>query len=111
LIVIASVASKSLPDPATSNHNSRLISAASAPQNATPIENPTFSTASVNCLGTYCLDRRQSVGEHGGEDVDHLPITVIRAAGRQDLHVILDNYVTHKQPKVLAWLARHPRFA
>ncbi len=27
-----------------------------------------------------------------------------------DLHVILDNYGTHKHPKVLAWLKRHPRF-
>jgi transposase len=26
------------------------------------------------------------------------------------LHVILDNYATHKHPKVLAWLARHPRW-
>ena len=26
------------------------------------------------------------------------------------VHVILDNYATHKQPKVLAWLAHHPRF-
>lgn len=26
------------------------------------------------------------------------------------VHVILDNYATHKQPKVLAWLARHPRW-
>jgi transposase len=26
------------------------------------------------------------------------------------IHVILDNYGTHKHPKVLAWLARHPRF-
>lgn len=25
------------------------------------------------------------------------------------VHVILDNYATHKQPKVRAWLARHPR--
>lgn len=25
-------------------------------------------------------------------------------------HVILDNYATHKQPKVRAWLARHPRW-
>jgi ubiquinone/menaquinone biosynthesis C-methylase UbiE len=25
-------------------------------------------------------------------------------------HVVLDNYVTHKHPKVLAWLARHPRW-
>jgi putative transposase len=27
-----------------------------------------------------------------------------------DLHLILDNYATHKHPKVRAWLARHPRF-
>lgn len=27
-----------------------------------------------------------------------------------DLHLIVDNYATHKHPKVLRWLARHPRF-
>lgn len=26
------------------------------------------------------------------------------------LHLIVDNYATHKHPKVKAWLARHPRF-
>jgi transposase len=26
------------------------------------------------------------------------------------IHAILDNYATHKHPKVLAWLARHPRW-
>ena len=26
------------------------------------------------------------------------------------IHVILDNYATHKHPKVLRWLSRHPRF-
>jgi transposase len=26
------------------------------------------------------------------------------------IRVILDNYATHKQPKVLRWLSRHPRF-
>ncbi len=30
-------------------------------------------------------------------------------AGRQ-LHLILDNYATHKHPKVQSWLAKHPRF-
>lgn len=30
-------------------------------------------------------------------------------AGR-DLHLILDNYATHKHPKVKAWLKKHPRF-
>jgi transposase len=27
-----------------------------------------------------------------------------------DLHLIVDNYATHKHPKVKAWLGRHPRF-
>ncbi len=27
-----------------------------------------------------------------------------------DLHLICDNYATHKTPAVKAWLARHPRF-
>ena len=27
-----------------------------------------------------------------------------------DLHLILDNYATHKHPVVRAWLAKHPRF-
>ena len=27
-----------------------------------------------------------------------------------DLHLIVDNYATHKHPYVVAWLARHPRF-
>ncbi len=27
-----------------------------------------------------------------------------------DIHLIQDNYATHKHPKVKAWLKRHPRF-
>jgi hypothetical protein len=27
-----------------------------------------------------------------------------------DLHLIVDNYGTHKHPRVKAWLRRHPRF-
>jgi transposase len=27
-----------------------------------------------------------------------------------ELHLIVDNYATHKHPKVKAWLAKHPRF-
>jgi transposase len=29
--------------------------------------------------------------------------------GDLDLHLIVDNYATHKHPKVKAWLAKHPR--
>src|ERR1700730_9227073 len=31
------------------------------------------------------------------------------AAGREH-HLIVDNYGTHKHPRVRAWLERHPRF-
>ena len=27
-----------------------------------------------------------------------------------EVHLILDNYATHKHPRVLAWVAKHPRF-
>ena len=34
-----------------------------------------------------------------------------REAPKQlDLHLIADNYATHKHPKVKAWLERRPRF-
>ena len=33
-----------------------------------------------------------------------------RSAGLSMVHLIADNYATHKHPKVKAWLARHPRF-
>jgi transposase len=28
----------------------------------------------------------------------------------RQLHLIVDNYATHKHPDVQAWLAKHPRF-
>ena len=33
-----------------------------------------------------------------------------QTAPELDLHLIVDNYATHKHPKVKAWLKRHPRF-
>jgi hypothetical protein len=33
-----------------------------------------------------------------------------RTYPRQELHLVLDNYGTHKHPAVKRWLARHPRF-
>ena len=34
---------------------------------------------------------------------------VARAYQRRKLHIVVDNYGTHKHPAVRAWLARHPR--
>ena len=31
-------------------------------------------------------------------------------SGRKSLHLVMDNYATHKHPRVKAWLARHSRF-
>lgn len=31
-------------------------------------------------------------------------------AAIREVHLILDNYATHKHPKLKAWLERHPRF-
>ncbi len=34
---------------------------------------------------------------------------IARAYPRRELHLIVDNYQTHKHPTVSAWLAKHPR--
>lgn len=33
-----------------------------------------------------------------------------RAYPNQDLHLVMDNYATHKTPEVKEWLTQHPRF-
>jgi transposase len=42
-------------------------------------------------------------------------VTFLRTIDREvpeglEIHLILDNYATHKHPNVAAWLAKHPRF-
>ncbi|QNK51672.1 IS630 family transposase [Dermacoccus sp. PAMC28757] len=50
-----------------------------------------------------CYDR------HGkAEFLDFLK-TVARAYPRRELHVVLDNYHTHKHEDIKQWLAKHPR--
>ena len=50
-----------------------------------------------------CYDR------HGkAEFLDFLKL-VARTYPHQELHVVLDNYHTHKHAEINAWLARHPR--
>ena len=34
----------------------------------------------------------------------------IETSAELDLHIIVDNYATHKHPRVKSWLRRHPRF-
>jgi transposase len=52
-----------------------------------------------------CYDRHTNV-----EFLDFLKL-VSKAYPRVKLHVVADNYATHKHPKVKAWLARNPRIA
>jgi hypothetical protein len=34
---------------------------------------------------------------------------VARADPRRQLHLVMDNYASHKHERVQAWLSRHPR--
>lgn len=44
------------------------------------------------------------------EFIRFLNVLDARVPKRRAVHVIIDNYAAHKHPKVLDWLARHPRF-
>lgn len=44
------------------------------------------------------------------EWIKFLKLIDAKTAPDLDLHLIVDNYATHKHPKVKAWLKRHPRF-
>lgn len=52
-----------------------------------------------------CMDRHRHQ-----EWIKFLNLIDRQTPARLDLHLIVDNYATHKHPKVKAWLKRHPRF-
>jgi transposase len=45
-------------------------------------------------------------------NINHVAVRLIGRQTPQEkqLHLIVDNYATHKHPDALAWAARHPRF-
>ena len=45
------------------------------------------------------------------EFIRFLNVIDARTPRRKVIHVIVDNYATHTHPKVMEWLAKHPRFA
>jgi transposase len=51
-----------------------------------------------------CFDR------HSHEEFITFLNSVARRYSRREIHLICDNYGTHKHPKVKEWLAAHPRF-
>lgn len=55
-------------------------------------------------IGT-CMDRHRHQ-----EWIKFLKLIDQQTPPELDLHLIVDNYSTHKHPKTKAWLKRHPRF-
>ena len=41
--------------------------------------------------------------------LDHIDATIPEVEG-EAIHIVMDNYGTHKTPRVKRWLARHSRF-
>lgn len=65
--------------------------------------------AALNYLNGKILAERAARHRHQ-EWLKFLQAIEKAAPADVDVHLILDNYATHKHPKVLRWLARRPRF-
>jgi transposase len=65
--------------------------------------------AALNILEGHVIERCQARHTHT-EFIAFLDTIDQRTPSRKDLHLILDNYGTHKHPTVAAWLVAHPRF-
>src|SRR5262249_47974167 len=65
--------------------------------------------AALNILEGHVIERCQARHTHT-EFIAFLDTIDQRTPRRQDIHVILDNYGTHKHPAVTTWLREHPRF-
>jgi transposase len=65
--------------------------------------------AALNYLNGKILAQRAPRHRHQ-EWLKFLKCIDAEVATDLDVHLILDNYATHKHPKVLAWVAKHPRF-
>jgi transposase len=65
--------------------------------------------AALNYLNGKVLAERAPRHRHQ-EWLSFLKAIEAAAPAEVDIHLILDNYATHKHPKVKAWLAKRPRF-
>lgn len=63
-----------------------------------------LEVAQGKLIGT-CMDRHRHQ-----EWIKFLKLIDQQTPPEMDLHLIVDNYSTHKHPKVQSWLKRHPRF-
>ncbi len=64
--------------------------------------------AALNTLDGTVLSTCQARHRHQ-EWLRFLQQIDTQTPGDRDLHLIVDNYATHKHPKVMAWLRKHPR--
>lgn len=63
-----------------------------------------LNTLNGNVIGT-CMQKHRHQ-----EWIKFLELIDEQTPKHQDIHLICDNYATHKHPKVKSWLAKHPRF-
>lgn len=65
--------------------------------------------AALNVLDGTVIGRNMQRHRHQ-EFIRFLNVIEAQAPAGKVIHAIVDNYATHKHPKVIAWLARHPRW-
>ena len=65
--------------------------------------------AALNVLDGTVLGRCMQRHRHQ-EFIRFLNAVEAGVPAGKPIHAVLDNYATHKHPKVMAWLARHPRW-
>src|SRR6195256_1015273 len=65
--------------------------------------------AALNVLDGTVIGRNMQRHRHQ-EFIRFLNTAEAQVPVRMAIHAVVDNYATHKHPKVRAWLARHPRF-
>jgi transposase len=65
--------------------------------------------AALNVLDGTVIGRNMQHHRHQ-EFIRFLNAIEAQVPARKEIHAIVDNYATHKHPKVRQWLARHPRW-
>src|SRR6204780_3492556 len=65
--------------------------------------------AALNVLDGTVIGRNMQRHRHQ-EFIRFLNTVETQVPARKQIHAIVDNYATHKHPKVRQWLARHPRW-
>jgi transposase len=65
--------------------------------------------AALNVLDGTVIGRNMQRHRHQ-EFIRFLDAIEVHVPARKEIRAIVDNYATHKHPKVRQWLARHPRW-